>query len=557
MGVFQLGGSGMTRWLKELKPNRIEDIMAMVALYRPGPMESIPEYIRRKYHPEEIKYLDPRLEKILGASYGLLVYQEDVMLTAIELAGYDWLDADKFRKAMGKKIPEEMAKQKLQFYDGCQKIGKVKKEIVDELWHAIEPFAAYGFGKAHAASYGIVAYQTAYMKAHYPVQFMTAILQAEASDLEKVAAIVYECGRMGIEVLPPDINESFKSFAMVSKPGETGRIRFGLNAIKNVGEHICEVIYRERKENGSYATLENFLERITDKDLNKKSIESLAMAGALDCFGFDRGLLIANSEHILFFSRSVREKGLTKQDSLFSGMAIDMDSKVTLKPAPLATMEQKLTWEKDLLGLYLSAHPLNPFADALKNVITPLAEVESSPRDSWVVCFGVVESIKKKITKKGDVMLFVVIQDLSATMELLVFPKTYARTKDLWVERAPICIVGKTPREEGENKIFVENTYELRRETVSDLARQLALSAGQKINNNAPAEKYVRIILATDELQTLAEPIKTILSAHPGDATVYLQVGSGAIKVGTKVDAGEDLLSALADLLGKDRIQVS
>ncbi|OGH64139.1 MAG: hypothetical protein A2821_02535 [Candidatus Magasanikbacteria bacterium RIFCSPHIGHO2_01_FULL_41_23] len=996
MGVFQLGGSGMTRWLKELKPNRIEDIMAMVALYRPGPMESIPEYIRRKYNPEAVKFFDSRLEKILGASYGLLVYQDDVMLTAIALAGYDWMEADKFRKAMGKKIPEEMAKQKEQFYKGCQEIGKVKKDIVDEIWHAIEPFAAYGFNKclvgeteivdaatgairtikemyeqksrmsvlslsgykklikrkiidiykngkkpvweitirsgrkitatgnhpflkfggwfnleklcvgdliavprkidyrpsadldskklkvlgyllsegnlchpygvyfyssveveiqdfitavksfsnsnvtinrsksaaavyvgqinpkfrnnlmlwlkelglynkkatekfipefifklspekiavlvgsmwqgdgcvhddkngqiyyatsseklaqqmqhlllrldilstiytkkftyrnglkigytinisrynnlanfahtvgqhllpnkkiilnniikknkilngtlhtgvargskdvvpaqilelirkelgqkgitiktisqelkiaerlfyqdtkrkgylretvgkigiylkstkllqearselywdeivsiksrgmqetydltvlgehnfvandfvvhnSHAASYGIVAYQTAYLKAHYPVQFMTAILQAEASDLEKVAAIVYECGRMGIEVLPPDINESFKSFAMVSKPGlldpaqgKPGRIRFGLNAIKNVGEHICEVIYRERKEHGAYQSLENFLERITDKDLNKKSLESLVVAGALDCFGFDRNVLFANSENMLFFYRQARDRELTKQDSLFAATDISLDSKVMLKPAPNATMEQKLTWEKDLLGLYLSAHPLHPFVDALKGVVIPLAEVESAPRDSWVVCFGVVESIKKKITKKGDMMLFVVIQDLSATMELLVFPKTYARTKDLWLERALICIVGKTPREEGENKIFVENAYELRRETISDLARQLALSVGQKLNSDVGAvpEKYLRIILSADELQTSAEPIKTILATHPGDTTVYLQVGTGTIKVGTKVNASEELLSELIKILGDAKVEM-
>ncbi len=558
MGVFQLSGSGMTRWLKELKPNRIEDIMAMVALYRPGPMESIPEYINRKYHPEAVKFLDPRLEKILHASYGLLVYQDDVMLTAIELAGYDWMEADKFRKAMGKKIPEEMAKQKIQFYDGCQNVGKVKKEIVDELWRAIEPFAAYGFNKAHAASYGIVAYQTAYMKAHYPVQFMTAILQAEASDLDKVAAIVHECKRMNIEVLPPDVNESFKSFAMVSKPGDPGRIRFGLNAIKNVGEHICEVIYRERKENGSFADLEDFLKRIKDKDLNKKSIESLAACGALDSFGFDRGVLISNSENILHFVKQVREDGAAKQDSLFAAAGIAFDDKVVLKPAPNATTEQKFTWEKDLLGLYLSAHPLDPFMPFFKKVITPLAEIEIAPRDSWVICVGVVESVKKKITKKGDVMLFVTIQDMSGPMELLVFPKTYERTKELWVARAPVAIVGKTPREDGDNKIFVENAYYLQKETASDLARQLSISQpSSKGTSAAPIiEQYVRLHLTSDEMPVKAPEIKTILAANPGAYSVYIQVGTGVVKAGAGVDWNDSVKEKFETLLGSDRVEV-
>lgn len=557
MGVFQLGGSGMTRWLKELKPNRIEDIMAMVALYRPGPMESIPEYIHRKYNPDSVTYLDPRLEKILHASYGLLVYQDDVMLTAIALAGYDWMEADKFRKAMGKKIPEEMAKQKIQFYAGCQNVGKVKKEIVDELWRAIEPFAAYGFNKAHAASYGIVAYQTAYMKAHYPVQFMTAILQAEASDLDKVAEIVHECKRMGIEVLPPDVNESFKSFAMVSKPGEQGRIRFGLNAIKNVGEHICEEIYRERKEHGQYQNLEDFLKRIQDKDLNKKSIESLAVVGALDGFGYDRAALVANIEGILNFARATREQD-TKQDSLFAAAGISFNDTLTIKPTPPATLEQKFTWEKDLLGLYLSAHPLDPFLPYFKKFVTPIAEVEIAPRDGWVICVGVVESVMKKITKKGDIMLFVALQDMSARIEMLVFPKTYQRTKDLWVERAPVAVVGKTPKEEGDNKIFVENAYYLQKENAADLAHQLSLSQPTKAYTAEPTgpEQYVRLHLTAEEMKDKAPVIKEILATNPGSFSVYLQVGSGVVKAGNGLDWNDVVKEKFEALLGADNVEV-
>lgn len=552
MGVFQLGGSGMTRWLKELKPNRIEDIMAMVALYRPGPMESIPEYIDRKYHPEKVKFADPRLEKILGASYGLLVYQDDVMLTAIELAGYDWMDADKFRKAMGKKIPEEMAKQKIQFYEGCQNIGKVKKEVVDELWKAIEPFAAYGFNKAHAASYGIVAYQTAYMKANYPVQYMTAVLQAEATDTEKVAEIVAECDRMNIDVLPPDVNESFKNFAMVSKPGEPGRIRFGMTTIKGLGDHISEVVYRERMEHGTYKSLEDFLERIKDKDLNKKSIESLAKAGALDCFGIDRGILIANIESILFFARQQREKSVSNQDSLFAGTTIALDSKVSLKDAPHATMEEKLLWEKSLLGLYVSSHPLAPYMKYYKDKVIPLSEIESSPRDSWVTIAGVIDSITRKITKKGSVMLFVKIQDQSGSMELLVFPKKLEETKDVWKENAVVCVVGKTPREEGDNKIFVENVHVITKENAENVSRQMGLAA-RAAAEQEQKEKAVEIALSADEVKDNQALLKQLFDAHPGEYRVYLDVMGKKIKTQTKVNAGDEFKKQLFSFVGEER----
>ncbi len=558
MGTFQLGGSGMTRWVKELKPTNIDDIMAMVALYRPGPMESIPEYIKRKYNPELVSYFDPRLETILNASYGLLVYQDDVMLTAIALAGYDWMEADKFRKAMGKKIPEEMAQQKEKFYKGCLEIGKVKKDIIDEMWNAIAPFASYGFNKAHAASYGIVAYQTSYMKAHYPVQYMTAVLQAEAGDAEKVAAIVHECTRINIEVLPPDVNESFRNFAMVSKPGEPGRIRFGLKAIKNVGEHICEVIYTERKKNGQYKNLEDLLQRVQDKDLNKKSIESLAQSGALDCFGIDRGILLGNSEQILAFSKHLREKQNTQQDSLFSGPMFDMESKIVLKSYPDATLDEKLKWEKQLLGIYLSSHPCAAYEEKLKGVITLLNEVENYARDEWIVVCGVVASVKKKITKKGDIMLFVTLEDRSGGMELLVFPKTYATTQELWKEGNVLCVVGKTPKEDGDNKIFVENAHVLSKENVETIGRQVRMgqkSGGKSGNASADAqgkkEKALRITLDPSVLKERMEALKALMAEYPGEYRVYLSVGGNNIKTGSMIRWGEDVQSRLFALVGE------
>lgn len=577
MGTFQLGGSGMTRWLKELKPTTIDDIMAMVALYRPGPMDSIPEYVKRKHHPGEVEYLDPRMKKYLEASFGLLVYQDDVLLTAIELAGYDWKEADKFRKAIGKKIPAEMEKQKIKFFQGCRDHGKLPEAKINRLWELIEPFAAYGFNKAHAASYGIVAYQTSYMKAHYPVQYMTAVLQAEAGDAEKVAAIVYECDRLGIEVMPPDINESFRNFAIPSASASlrsavapfgvgSGRtqdkvmvprkIRFGLTAVKNVGEHICEVIYAERKEHGPYKSLEDFLERIDDKDLNKKSIESLIMAGALDGFGYDRGVLFANSENILGYVRQVRDKKITNQHSLFAGTEIVLDSKVNLQEAREATLDEKLKWEKDLLGLYVSSHPFKYFQEILKDRLTPLNQVEDFKRDDWVIVGGVVDSLKKKITKNGGVMMFATLQDTSGGMELIIFPRAYETTAAVWQEGNIVCVSGKTPKEAGDNKIFVEKAQILNKENASQIVNQL--SFGTSVKDYAPQmqEKAVVINLTKVELKAHTEVLKKLFSNNTGDYQVYIKVGNSTIRAQSMIDYNSEILEKLEEVVGEGKIEV-
>lgn len=555
MGVFQFGSSGMQRWIKELKPTNIDDLMAMVALYRPGPMDFIPEYIARKHTPELVDYPHPDLEDILEKSLGLLIYQDDVMLTAIKLAGYDWLEADKFRKAMGKKIPELMTEQEKKFKDGCI-TNNIAKQTADDLWERIKPFATYAFNKAHAASYGIVAYQTAYMKANYPVQYMTAVLQAEAHDSDKVAAIFHECRRMGITVLPPDINESFKNFAMVSKEGEPGRIRFGLTAIKNVGDHICEVIYRERKEHGQYKNLEDLLTRVDDKDLNKKSISSLAQAGALDSFGIDRGVLLANIEQILFFAKSHKERAVSQQESLFAGTDIAFDSKITFKDAAPATMDQKLGWEKNLLGIYVSSHPFATYQDILEGTITPLSHVEGLPREEWVVIGGIVATAKKKITKKGTIMMFVTLQDMSGYMELLVFPKTYEKTQDLWQEGALLCVVGKTPREEGDNKVLVEKGFVITDENVHQLKQELSMSGS--LTDTAPHvnNKSIQIVLSQEEIKHHAEELKQLFAHTPGEYQVYVAVGTKKIKAGASVEWSSVLQAQIEEIIGPGRVKV-
>jgi len=551
MGVFQLSSSGMTRWLKELQLTNIDDIMAMVALYRPGPMDFIPEYIKRKHNPETITYPHPDLEEILEKSLGLLIYQDDVMLTAIKLAGYNWLEADKFRKAMGKKIPELMDEQEKKFKDGCI-ANNIPKETVHDMWENIKPFATYAFNKSHSASYGMVAYQTGYMKANYPVQFMTAILQAEFGDTDKVSAIVGECRSMEIEVLPPDVNESFKNFAMVSKSGEPGRIRFGLTAIKNVGEHICEVIYREKKNNGPYTSLEDLLERVTDKDLNKKSITALAQAGALDCLGVDRNMIIENIEKILQFGRHLKESAASNQVSLFAGTSIESDQKLILEEVAFATMDQKLHWEKSLLGLYISSHPVVKYERFLKKFVSDISEMDHSERDSWQCVYGVLEYAKKKITKKGDQMLFATIQDTTGNLELMVFPKTYAKTKALWEVGKVVCIVGKTPREEGDNKLFVENIYILDERNAEMIAKQIQLgfSAGEKKNKEDDSE-YLIISLSPTDIQEKSQNLKDILSRHPGNAKLFIDVNGQRIKANARVEISDALKGDLRSVFGE------
>lgn len=562
IGVFQLSGSGMTRYLKELKPTSIFDIMAMVALFRPGPMESIPDYIKRKHNPESIEYLDSRMEDYLDQSLGLIVYQDDVLLTAINLAGYNWEEADKFRKAMGKKIPEEMMKQKEKFFKGCKEYGKVPQEKIEKLWHLIEPFAAYGFNKAHAASYGVVAYQTAYMKANFPIQYMTAILIAESGDIDKVPEIIHECERMGVKVLPPDINESFKNFAMIDSSGDQeAHIRFGLCGIKNLGEHIAEVVYRERKEHGKYKNLEDLLSRVQDKDLNKKSLESLIKCGAMDSFGYDRNLLLSNVDNMLAFHRQAHDISSSKQHSLFAGTTIDLSAKVRLEDAPLATEADKLIWEKELLGLYVTSHPFAYYQKCMESTLTMIKDLGGHSMNSWVVVGGVVEHTKKKITRGGQAMMFVKIQDTSGGLELLVFPRTYEATKDIWIEGKKVCVIGKTGETEGDDKLFVEKAYEITPDTISGILQQLSMGANSNIKNtrNMNSSHFkndvrieikemidgIELSLSAQELKDKAEKIKAVLSNYPGEKQVYLKVGDKKIKTSFRVEKSTKLFEEL------------
>ncbi len=564
-GVFQLSGAAMTKYLKDLKPTVITDIMAMVALYRPGPIEIIPEFIARKHDPSKITYLDERLKEVLDMSYGLLTYQDDVLLTAIHIAGYTWGEADKLRKAMGKKIPEEMAKQKEKFVEGAI-ANHTKPAIALELWNLIEPFAAYGFNKAHAASYGIIAYHTAYMKAHYPAEYMAAVLSCESGDLETVAENIVECRKMGIPVLPPHINESFELFGVVNN--ERGEhIRFGLGAIKNVGEHIAEVLIEERKRGGVYTSLEDMLIRVRDRDLNKKSLESLIRSGAMDIFG-DRGVLLANIEHIVRFSHEIGGMLTSRQHSLFGGENEGL--KIRLEGALPTTEEEKLRWEKELLGLYISAHPMEQLEHEYDNRVSRIAAFfvsASRQREKWACVGGVVQGVKKMVTKRGELMAFMTSEDTTGALECVVFPKVFGHYQELLTQGATVMVVGKKDVREGDPKLLVERVALVSasqvRQTIDflfsprdDEIRADSMSVQQSDTINAPA---IVITLSGEHVLDLPM-LKQELGKRPGPYRVYMNIDTGrapkTIATGISTSVSETLLAVIRKHTGENSVRV-
>lgn len=564
MGVFQLSSDGMTKYLIELKPTRIEDIMAMVALYRPGPIEFIPEYIKRKHNPKLIDYPHDSLKDILEMSLGLLIYQDDVMLTAIKLAGYSWLEADKFRKAMGKKIPELMVEQKQKFKDGCVK-NHIDKKLVDDLWHRIEPFATYAFNKAHAASYGMVAYQTAYMKANYPSEYMTSLMTAESGDLEKIAFAVSECEDMGIEVLPPDINDSRKNFTYMNDK----QIRFGLLVIKNLGEEVIESIFSERKVNGEFKDLADFAGRVTHRAFNKKSLEALIKVGALDRFG-ERKRLLENLDRILLYNKSVQQEKALNQQSLFASEGARQS--ISLRESPEATMRELLAWEKELLGLYVSGHPYEVIKKQIGDKLIDCEKILECKEDSFVRCGGVITAVKEIITKKGDAMAFITIQDTTGSAEVVVFPKIYKSTKEILVEDQIILVSAKASRREGFDMNLLANSFVLvSEENVNEVATDISEGLWpeydrENINESNELEQVLlkevlSIRLQGKPTQEMIEELRELFKSSPGSTVVSLLVESGGtmrhIETDYRVQTSDGLVKEIGFLVGTQNVFIS
>jgi DNA polymerase-3 subunit alpha len=460
-GVFQLEGAGMRRYLKELKPTVFEDIAAMVALYRPGPMELIPEYIARKHGKKRIEYLHPKLEPVLKNTYGVMIFQEDLMAAVRALAGFTLSQADILRKAVGKKNKKLLQEQKDKVIQGCLDNG-ISRETAEKFWQLIEPFDRYGFPKAHAVSYAMIAYQTAYLKAHYPVEFMAALLNSASADIERIAFLIEECQSMGIEVLPPEINESMENFNVTStsstKGGIAYRIRFGLAAIKNVGINIVQAIIEERRKNGPFKDIENFVCRVQSKDLNKKSLESLIKCGALDAFG-ERATLLANMEQLLYYSRESQKTRTSGQISLFDGP----NSAVTLPPlrlveVPPANRAEKLMWEKELLGLFISDHPLKDYQQKLdfEKGLVRIKDLPINKSNVTVKIGGIVTKIQKVITKSGKPMVFSWVEDTSAKIEVVAFPSVLEANPEAFKENNVLVIRGRLNDRDGIPKLMCD-----------------------------------------------------------------------------------------------------
>ncbi len=461
VGVFQLESSGMQRYLKQLKPSVFEDIVAMIALYRPGPMSLIPEYIKRKESKKKIEYIHPDLEPILKNTYGIMVFQEQLMQIAQKLSGFSLSEADVLRKAVGKKIESLLLDQKEKFVGGAIK-NNVKKEIAVKAWNWILPFARYGFNKSHSVCYATIAYQTAYLKANYPVEFMSALLTSEKADTERIGFLIDECKKINIEVLAPDVNESFRNFSVIPK---TNKIRFGLLAIKNVGENVVDAIISERKENGPYKSISDFISRVDCKAINRKSLESLIKAGVFDKFS-ERNQLLYNIERLLECSREKQKYALSGQKGLFDGHKFN--SEIALDPAPPAKQADKLNWEKELLGLFVTSHPLEGFRRILeKNTmriseLIPSLNYDSPNRYNQIRIGGLISNIKKIITKNGKPMLFVKLEDLTDKIEVIVFPRIMEQNPAAFRENKVVLIRGKLDNREGVRKVICDHIEEIK-----------------------------------------------------------------------------------------------
>jgi DNA polymerase III subunit alpha len=536
-GVFQLGSSGMTRYLMELKPSTIFDIMAMIALYRPGPMQFIPDYIARKHNPKLIKYFDPAFEKILERTYGILVYQDDLLTIAHDLAGYSWEEVDKFRKAVGKKIPEEMAKQKAKFIKGCMETSGWSEEKASQIWAWIEPFAAYGFNKGHSASYCVVSYQTAYMKANYTVEFMAAVMTAESGDMDTVVEAIEESRNMGIEVMAPDVNESLADFTVVSDK----QIRFGLNAIKNLGSDVIEKVIETRKEGGRFASLEDFLMRIKTRNFNKKSWESLVKSGALDSLG-ERGALLGNSEAILEFARSHQREQDNQQGSLFGSHQMPQ-AKLRLREVEPATKRDMVAWEKELLGLFVTAHPLDDIQHLLPRIgARPIKQVPNSHGD--VTIAGVVTRTQKILTKKGENMAFIDVEDKTGMIEVLLFPTVWQEYSGLINSDNVLVFSGKVSDKDGVPKFLANEVKLFSLDEIPQPAKPARMAGTNPANGTT-----VTIKIPGNVSQEIFIELKKLFEEYPGHLDVSLVINEQKIKTPFKITMNEELKEKIKSLI--------
>ncbi|MBN1479208.1 DNA polymerase III subunit alpha [candidate division KSB1 bacterium] len=543
VGIFQFESSGMQEYLKKLKPTSIEDLIAMNALYRPGPMAMIDDFIDRKYGRKKIEYLHPKLEGILHNTYGIIVYQEQVMRIASDLAGYSLGGADLLRRAMGKKKIEEMEKQRLIFIDGCKKNG-IPEQKAREIFSYMEEFAKYGFNKSHSASYSVVAYQTAYLKVHYPAEFMAATISSEMNSSDRVTILLEECRRMGLDVLPPDVNESNWDFVVAE-----GKIHFGLGAVKNVGKGAVESIVNERQENGPYSSIFDLARRMNQSSVNRKVFESLSEAGAFDSLIGTRAQQYAAVEAAVEFAQKTRRaNGSDNQASLFD---FDGDKAFEIPEPSLPVVEEWkqndiLHREKNILGFFLSGHPLDDYRDEVNAFSTLALDHAAEQKDQTParIC-GIISDVKMHMDRKKRPMAFFKVEDFTGSIEGLAFADAYETYRAYIYVDSMVVISGRINAREGsEPKLIVNEVYTLE-EARKKFTRNLVLS------------------VETDHVNTnLLDEVRTILDVHRGEIPVYINMktpGNGTYVLKSrslKIKPTLELVEQLRDKIGRQNVWV-
>ena len=602
-GVFQLESAGMKRYLRGLKPTTFEDIIAMVALYRPGPMQFIDSFIRRKHGEEEITYLHSGMKNSLKNTYGILVYQEQFMQISKEWCGFTGGQADTLRKAVGKKKIDLMKKVKPEFVEGAVKVGGATKEIAETFWTQLEEFANYCFNKSHAACYGLIAYWTAYLKAHYPDAFMAALMTSDHDDTDRLAIEITECKHMGISVLSPDVNESFVEFAVV--PDEN-KIRFGMSAVKGVGVGAVEEVLRAR-EDGPFTSVEDFARRVSTSKFNRKAWESLIKSGAFDDMG-DRSDLLFNLDSITSFASKLQKEAASGQTNLFGMLggddAASVQSTLHLQKAPVKHDDkERLMWERELLGLYISAHPLDRYETYLSEQTQPLTQLVPEYDSRMMTVGGIISTVRTIVTKSGSKMAFVGIEDKFGEGEIIVFPNLYEKVGAKLVQDAVIRVSGKNSARDrdgnlgNESKLIADdiiaitdndiNGYEStgrkmeapkissavkkeRREAYRN--QKNGVSPKSAVKNDAakpqpkthsasvnvapeiPASKLFVYIKDPNDHSRLVK-MKSVCGENAGTTDVVLVLGEkekSAMRLPFKVDANDNLLSQLKNTLGEE-----
>lgn len=586
IGVFQFESAGMQRYLKQLKPTVFEDLIAMGALYRPGPMQFIEDFILRKKGERKIVYPHPSMANVLENTYGVLVYQEQVMRISIEVCGFTGGEADTLRKAIGKKNIDMMRKMKQRMIEGAAKVSNIDSTTMDKFWKQLEEFAAYCFNKSHAACYGLISYQTAYLKAHYPAAFMAALMTSDYDDTDRLAIEINECQKMNIPVLPPDINQSFPEFGVIVKD-QTTKIRFGLNAIKNVGSNAVDEILKSRSNGGEFNALEDYLIRVDYHAVNRKSLESLIKAGTFDVF-YDRQTLIDNIDLLIAFATKSQKQVVSGQTDLFGELtdqqknyqvSLNLPNHKENKPI---THEQ-LLWERELLGLYLSQNPLEAYHNILNEHSVSINNLTSEMDGLSTTVGGIISNVREINTKNGQKMAFVQVEDMDGSVEVIVFPSIFQQTLGIWQRDRVILIKGKiSSKDKQQNiteelKIIAEDAREITTEQAMayvPINKKMKIPKVRKkktdspitgpgakglVNNDQPTTRlYVRLLSTNDE--QLLKNIKQTIDNNLGNTEVVLVVGDDSskqiIKLPIGINVQSDGLSSLRNLLGSSNVAI-